>query len=46
MIGVARRSWARCGGAMETAGEYNRTTDDCITLPELADSALTESFFR
>ena len=45
MIGVARRNWARCEHAMETAEEYNRTTDDCITIPNLASDELVEKFF-
>ncbi len=46
MIGVSRRSWARCEHAMEVAREYNRTTTDCITVPAVADDALTEKFFK
>ena len=46
MIGVSRRSWARCEHAMEVAREYNRTTSDCITVPSVADDALTEKIFR
>ena len=46
MVGVSRRSWARCEHAMEVATEYNRTTTDCITLPVVADDALTEKFFK
>lgn len=45
MIGVARRSWARCEHAMQTAEEYNRNTSDCITLPNCASDELTEKFF-
>lgn len=44
MIGVARRSWGRCGNSMETAAEYNEAMEgkDHITLPYLADNKLID----
>lgn len=44
MIGVSRRSWARCGHSVETAAEYNRTMEgmDHITIPYCADDGLIE----
>ena len=45
MIGVARRSWARLDHAMETVREYNRNTNDWITLPYCASDELVEKFF-
>ena len=45
MIGVSRRSWARCEHSIETVAEYNRITEgkDHITIPYIADDALIES---
>jgi len=42
MIGVSRRSWARCEHSIETAAEYNKMTkgDNHITIPYVADDAL------
>ncbi|NLC95920.1 MAG: hypothetical protein GX676_09595, partial [Bacilli bacterium] len=37
MGGVARRSWARNMNSVETAIEYNLTTDNHITLPYFTD---------
>ena len=44
MIGVARRSWARCENSIETVAEYNKTRDgsDCITIPYIASDALID----
>ena len=46
MVGVARRSWARCPHAREVAESYTENTSDCITLPVLADDALIERCMR
>ena len=46
MVGVSRRSWARNAHAMEVAAEYNRRTNDCITVPVCAEDALMEKFFE
>ena len=46
MVGVARRSWARCPHAREVAESYTKNTSDCITLPSLADDALIERCIR
>ena len=44
MIGVARRSWARCEHSIETAAEYNRARggQDHITMPYLASDDLID----
>ena len=44
MIGVSRRSWARCGHSIETVAEYNeiRNGQDRITLPYIASDELIE----
>ena len=46
MGGVARRSWARNGHAMETSEEFNRTHADGyhITLPYVADDELVNKY--
>ncbi len=46
MAGVARRSWARNGHAMEVAKEYNEKTTDCITIPVVASDELVEKVMR
>ena len=48
MIGVARRSWARCENSIETVAEYNKTRDgsDCITIPYIASDALIDDVCR
>ncbi|MEG1801832.1 MAG: urocanate hydratase [Lachnospiraceae bacterium] len=45
MIGVSRRSWARCEHSIETAAEYNKITNgtDHISLPYIADDTLIDS---
>lgn len=42
MIGVARRSWARCEHSIETVAEYNQTRkdSDAITMPYIASDDL------
>ncbi|WP_306569990.1 urocanate hydratase [Faecalispora jeddahensis] len=42
MIGVARRSWARCEHSIETVAEYNQThkDSDAITMPYIASDDL------
>ena len=42
MIGVSRRSWARCEHSIETAAEYNRITngENHITIPYVAQDEL------
>lgn len=44
MIGVSRRSWARCEHSVETVAEYNKVMagDDHITIPYQADEELIE----
>ena len=46
MGGVARRSWARNGHAMETSEEFNRTHADGyhITMPYVADDELVNKY--
>ena len=48
MGGVARRSWARNGHAMEVCAEYNRERADLghVTLPYTVDAGLLEAVFR
>lgn len=48
MIGVARRSWARCEHSIETVAEYNqiRTGEDAITLPYVASDDLVERTYQ
>lgn len=42
MIGVARRSWARCEHSIETVAEYNQTRggQDMVTMPYIASDDL------
>ena len=44
MVGVARRSWAGNGHAVETVTRYNQTNQDTdrITLPQLAEDSLLD----
>lgn len=44
MIGVSRRSWARCEHSIETVAEYNRARggQDHITMPYLASDDLID----
>ena len=44
MIGVSRRSWARCEHSIETVAEYNRARGghDHITMPYLASDDLID----
>ena len=44
MIGVSRRSWARCEHSIETVAEYNKVMagNDHITIPYKADDELIE----
>ena len=46
MGGVARRSWARNGHAMETSEEFNRTHAGGyhITMPYVADDELVNKY--
>jgi urocanate hydratase len=48
MGGVARRSWARNGHAMEVCAEYNQEHADLghITLPYTVDDALMEKVLK
>lgn len=48
MVGVARRSWARCEHSIETSVEYNKTTEgkDHITVPFVANDELIENTFK
>lgn len=45
MIGVSRRSWARCEHSIETVAEYNRIRggSDQITMPFVASDDLIEA---
>jgi urocanate hydratase len=47
MIGVARRSWARCEHSIETVVEYNqiREGQDAITLPFIASDEMIEKAY-
>ena len=47
MIGVSRRSWARCENSVATVAEYNQTFkgEDHITIPYVADDSLIEKTF-
>lgn len=47
MVGVSRRSWARCENSIETTIEYNKITngDDHITIPYVASDDLIEKTF-
>ncbi len=48
MIGVARRSWARCEHSIETVAEYNKSRDgqDYITMPYIASDELIEKTYE
>ena len=48
MIGVARRSWARCEHSIETVAEYNGTRGgrDSITIPYIASDDLIEKIYN
>ncbi|WP_101696582.1 urocanate hydratase [Clostridium minihomine] len=48
MIGVARRSWARCEHSIDTVAEYNQTRDgqDYITMPYIASDELIEKTYH
>lgn len=48
MIGVSRRSWARCENSISTVAEYNETFkgEDHITIPYVADDTLIEKTFN
>lgn len=48
MIGVARRSWARCENSIETVAEYNKTRsgEDCITIPYIASDDLIDKVYK
>ncbi|QSX07032.1 urocanate hydratase [Sedimentibacter sp. zth1] len=48
MIGVSRRSWARCEHSIETTVDYNKITNgkDHITIPYVASDDLIENTFR
>ncbi len=48
MIGVSRRSWARCENAIDTTIEYNKISKDenHITLPYLVSEDLIEKTFN
>ncbi|MDT8718838.1 urocanate hydratase [Clostridium sp. 19966] len=44
MIGVSRRSWARCENSIDTVAEYNKTygAENHISIPYIADDELIE----
>lgn len=48
MVGVSRRSWARCENSIETTMEYNKITngEDHITIPFVANDDLIEKTFN
>lgn len=48
MIGVSRRSWARCEHSIETAALYNQNHKGCdhITLPYLVRDDLIEKVYK
>lgn len=48
MIGVARRSWARCEHSIETVAEYNKTRNgqDYITMPYVASDDLINKTYK
>ncbi|WP_283608074.1 urocanate hydratase [Faecalispora anaeroviscerum] len=48
MIGVARRSWARCEHSIETVAEYNQTREgqDAITMPYIASDDLINKTYE
>lgn len=48
MIGVARRSWARCEHSIETVADYNksRSGQDRITMPYLASDDLIDKTYK
>ncbi|WP_330363748.1 urocanate hydratase [Proteocatella sphenisci] len=48
MVGVSRRSWARCENSISTVAEYNETFkgEDHITIPYVADDGLVEKTFN
>ncbi len=48
MIGVSRRSWARCEHGIETTIEYNKLNEgeDHITVPFIASDDLIEKTFK
>lgn len=48
MVGVSRRSWARCEHSIETSIEYNKITngEDHITIPYVANDDLIEKTFK
>ena len=49
MIGVARRSWARCEHSIETVAEYNQTRkdSDAITMPYIAsDDLINKTYYK
>ena len=48
MIGVARRSWARCENSVSTVAKYNEDfkNTDHITLPFIADDEMIENAYK
>ncbi len=48
MIGVSRRSWARCDHAIETSVEYNKISkeENHITLPFIVSDKLIDKTFK
>lgn len=48
MVGVSRRSWARCEHSIETTVEYNKMTEgkDHITIPYVANDELIEKTYK
>jgi urocanate hydratase len=48
MVGVSRRSWARCENSIETVVEYNHdfVGEDHITIPYIANDKLVEKTFE
>ena len=39
MCGVSRRAWGRCENAIEVTAEFNKKSDNHVTLPFIPDEA-------
>ncbi len=46
MVGVSRRAWARNEHALAVVKEWNKDSEDIITVPELADDELLENVVK
>ncbi len=46
MVGVTRRSWGRCPHAMEVAADFNKKTDNHVTLPFVVDDELIKKVLK